>query len=200
MKKSVFYLLLMAIALTAFTFASCNKDDNDSIDDAYTYLHRSFTGKLICQSETRTDSVVMDTLDASWAINTSNQLTIANVPLVKLLVGVDNPELTEVARAMATQTLTAEIKVVHVSPIVFTVATQELVTAVRFRGADHQLRVTFASSSNLSWGSYSTNDNSVVINIVETGVYLDGSSTNLLPKQKPLLFSTQQQVTPLPII
>ncbi len=200
MKKRVFNLLLMAIALTAFTFASCNKDDNDSIDDAYTYLHRSFTGKLICQNETRTDSVVMDTLDASWAINTSNQLTIANVPLVKLLVGVDNPELTEVARAMATQTLTAEIKVVHVSPIVFTVATQELVTAVRFGGADHQLRVTFASSSNLSWGSYSTNDNSVVINIVETAVYLDGSAINLLPKQKPLLFSTQQQVTPLRII
>ncbi len=197
MKKHIHYLLLTAVALTAVMLGSCNKDDNESTDDAYSYLRRSFTGKLICQNETRTDSVVMDTLDASWSVNASNKLTIANVPLAKLLVGVDNPELLGVAQALATQTLTADIAVTHVSPIVFTVAPQSLVTTVRFGGADHELRVTFASSPNLSWGSYSTNDNSVVINIVETGVYLDGNSTNVLPKSMPLLWSTQQAVRPL---
>ena len=162
------------------------------------YDFNSFKGKLVCVSETRTDSVVMDTLDATWAISTSNKLTLNDVPLVKLLVGIKNAELTEAAKAMMTQTITADVTVNHVSPIVFTVDPQPLTTTVRFGGADHQLRITFANAANLSWGSYSTSDKSVVINLVEAGVYLDGSSTNLLPKRMPLLWSTQQKVKPIP--
>ncbi len=197
MKKLFSFLMLMALASVMAVFSSCNKDDNDTPDDAYKYLRRSFTGKLICQDESRADSVVMDTLDASWNIDSNNRLTINNVPLSKMLVGVDNTDLTEAVRAMATQTLTADISVIHVSPIVFTVSPQELSITVRFDGADHPLRVTFASGANLSWGSYSVNDQSVVINIMETGVYLDGSTTNLLPERKPLLWSTEQKVHPV---
>ena len=186
--------MLLAMLSASMAFSSCNKEDNDTPEDAYAYLHRSFTGKLICQDESRTDSVVMDTLDASWSINASNKLTIAHVPLVKMLVGVDNAELIEAANAMATQTLAADVSVVHVTPIVFSVLPQALTVAVRFGGSDHLLRITFASGSNLSWGSYSVNDQSMVINIMETGVYLDGSTTNLLPERKPLLWSTEKGV------
>lgn len=197
MKKSYFLLMILAVISASMLFASCNKDDNETKDDAYAYLHHSFTGKLVCQNESRTDSVVMDTLDASWSVNTSNKLTISNVPLVKMLVGVDNAELVKVAKAMATQTLTADIAVTHVSPIVFSVSPEVLSTTVRLGATDHQLRITFASGANRSWGSYSVNDNSMVINIVETGVYLDGATTNLLPASMPLLWSTQQEVRPL---
>ena len=114
-----------------------------------------------------------------------------------MLVGVDNAELVKVAKAMATQTLTADIAVTHVSPIVFSVSPEVLSTTVRLGATDHQLRITFASGANRSWGSYSVNDNSMVINIVETGVYLDGATTNLLPASMPLLWSTQQEVRPL---
>lgn len=197
MKKLLSFLMLVAFATAMTILSSCNKEENDTPDDAYRYLRQSFTGKLVCQDESRTDSVVMDTLDASWSINDKNVLTIINVPLAKLLVGVDNHDLLEVARAMATQTLTADISVIHVSPIVFTVSPQPLDVQVRFAGSDHHLRVEFASGANLSWGSYSINDKSVVINIIETGVYLDGDTTNLLPKSKPLLWSTEQKVHPV---
>lgn len=197
MKKWYSVLTLVVIATASIALTSCNKDDNETTDDAYSYLRKSFTGKLICQNESRTDSVVMDTLDASWAINANNKLTIAEVPLAKMLVGVDHPDLIEAAQAMATQSLEADIAIIHLSPIVFTVSPQALTTMVRFGGADHLLRVTFANGANRSWGSYSVNDHSVVINIVETGVYLDGGTTNLLPESKPLLWSTQQKVYPV---
>lgn len=197
MKKCFSFLMLLTLVSAMVVLGSCNKEDNDTPDDAYKYLRRSFTGKLICQDESRTDSVVMDTLDASWNINDNNRLTISGLPLNKMLVGVDNADLLEASRAMATQTLTADISVIHVSPIVFTVSPQELSTTMRFSGVDHHLRITFASGANLSWGSYSVNDQSVVINIMETGVYLDGATVNLLPERKPLLWSTEQKVHPV---
>lgn len=190
-------MVLMLTVLGIMTFASCNKDDTETIDNAYGYLHHTFTGKLICQSETRTDSVVMDTLDASWSISSANRLTLSGVPIAKLLVGVDNAELTAAAAEMATQTVTADIAVTHLSPIVFSVTPQPLTATAHYGGADHTLRITFAYSASQSWGSYSTNDNAMVINIIETGVYLDGNSDNILPASKPLLWSTEQQVKAL---
>lgn len=198
MKRFFHILFLMGVVLGAVSLSSCNEDNEETIDDAYRYLHNSFKGKLVCVSETRTDSVVMDTLDATWAISTSNKLTLNDVPLAKLLVGVNNAELTEAAKNMITQTITADVTVNHVSPIVFAVDPQPLTTTVRYGGADHQLHITFANAVNQSWGSYSTSDKSVVINLVEAGVYLDGNSTNLLPKHMPLLWSTQQKVKPIP--
>lgn len=189
--------MLLAVLFASLAFTSCNKDDNETTDEAYAYLHQSFTGKLVCQDESLTDSVVMDTLDASWSINASNKLTIVNVPLAKMLVGVENAELLEVAKAMAEQTLTATVAVIHLSPIVFSVTPETLTTTVRLGDTDHQLRITFANDGNQCWGSYSVNDHSMVINMVETGVYLDGGTTNMLPEHKPLLWSTQQKVYPV---
>ena len=197
MKHFFRILFLMGVVLGAVSLSSCNEDNEETIDDAYRYLHNSFKGKLVCQSETRTDSVVMDTLDATWAISTSNKLTLNDAPLAKLLVGVDNAALTEAAKNVIAQTITADVTVNHVSPIVFVVEPQALTTTIRYGGVDHQLRITFVSGANLSWGSYSTSDKSMVVNLVEAGVYLDGNPTNLLPKRMPLLWSTQQKVKPI---
>lgn len=199
--RTIKLLSVLLACVAALSLTSCNGDDNSytplSKDDkakCYNAVRGDYKGKLVyATGETKNGKTVTDTLDMAWSIPTDSTLVIRSFPSRLLAVSVTNNEVKQALSEAAAQDLTCRIGFVQTDPVAFLANPVTPSFELTYGGKSHKVQTPFYTNLTQSSGIYTAKTNTLTLQIIEGGLYIDGKQSSDMPKGMVFyLFGTKQ--------
>jgi len=187
-KQKQFITLLLMLCMAMVSFTSCNDDDDNNkaltaeeVQACFNTVKGSYNGKLVYKNASTTNSSdVTDTLDCSWSITTDSTLTINNFPVKLLANNVTDSTLKAAIQQLPAQSITCGTYYVNTNPVEFLVNPYTLTYNLNYGGEAHKVQIAFYIGNTFSFGAYTPANSTLTMQIIEGGIYIDGTLTKYL--------------------
>lgn len=193
--KKLKYLMLgaSALLLAMTSFSSCNTDSDDELSveeqqQAYRTVAGTYSGKIYYNFRNdSTNTLVADSLDISWAINTDSTVTIYDFPTALLAQNVQDANLKAAMESYGTIDIKMLTYYWYLSPVCFYLFPQSPTMSLTYNSETHTVNPAFyAGYSTWSMGQQ-TSTNQVQMRICEAAIYIDDEQTEQLSQTNPFI-------------
>ena len=189
---------------SVFSLVSCNLNDDDNgntglspiqIKTAYTAVKDIHSGKLVYTPLASTGSSSKnDTINISWDISTDSTMTIHNFPVSALADNITSSNYSDLKTALEnvnTTDLSCFIGFYQLNPISFLINPISPSFNLSYGGATHKIQIAFYLNTTYSAGIYDYQNNGILeMQIIEAGIYIDGSQSSALSTSKAFLIDS----------
>lgn len=182
MKKLKAIALMVCCLLIGSTLTSClnNDDENTGLTkeqqkSAYLQVKGDYTGKLVYSKLFSDSKYANDTLDISWSLDTDSTLQIKKFPSSVLAQNITNASIKTAMTASDPVDITCYTGYYSLSPVAFVVNPLSVTYNLTYDGIAHKVQVVFYVNNTYSFGAYQPTTSTLSIQIVEAGVYVDGT-------------------------
>lgn len=179
-------LATLICGITAVIVSSCNNDDPDipTITDAEKATAAAavkgyYEGKLIYESANSVDSV-----DIEWFVYSDSVMYIKSFPTYLLATNITDSDVANGLIEKDNKTECVNIRFYSVSPVKFLMNPDNVVYRFGYGGKMHEIQIAFLVNTEKSYGQYDSSSQKMTMQIVEAGVYVDGTLTpSMLSKE-----------------
>ena len=178
MKKCALSAIFVC-CITVLFVSSCNNDAPDipSVPDAEkaaaaAAIRGYYEGKMICESANSTDTV-----DIEWFVYSDSVMYIKGFPASLLARNITDGNVANGITERDNKTESVHIRFYSVSPVGFLMNPDNVVYRFGYGGVMHEIQIAFLVNTEKSYGQYDSSSQKMDMQIVEAGVYVDGTLT-----------------------
>ncbi len=182
MKKLKFIAFVIGCLFIGTALTSClnNNDDNTGLTkeqqkSAYLQVKGDYAGKIVYSKLLSDSKYANDTLDISWSIDTDSTMLIKKFPSTLLAQNITNESIKTAMAACDPVDIKCYTGYYSLSPVAFVVNPTSVTYNLSYDGTSHKVQVVFYVNNTYSFGSYQPLTTTLQIQIVEAGVYVDGT-------------------------
>ncbi len=193
MKKLKFIAFAICCIILGSTLTSClnNNDDNTGLTpeqqkSAYLQVKGDYKGQLIYSKLLSDSKYANDTLDISWSLDTDSTMQIKKFPSSVLAQNITNASLKAAMEVCDSVDIMCYTGYYNISPVAFIVNPTAVTYNLTYDGLSHKVQVVFYVNNSYSFGVYQPTANTMQIQLVEAGIYVDGTyQTGMLKTATP---------------
>lgn len=180
MKTLKFFTALMC-CMAAFTFTSCDTDDEytpltpEQKLQAFNVVKGNYTGKLVyANPEATTVLDATDSIDVSWTIDTDTTMVIHDFPTAVIARNLTDSVIAKAIATQPTQQLNTKIDFGNLSPVTFLINPIAATYNITYNDKPHKVQAAFYSHSIYSYGSYDMQTKKLRMQLIIGGIFVDG--------------------------